>query len=197
MNPLSNLINNLKKLPGVGDKSAQRIAFYILGMPVKEVENISNSMTYSRNSISYCDVCFNITLQSKCFVCNDQKRAVDNICIVAEPKDVFAIEKTGAYLGLYHVLGGVLSPLDGIQPESLRIKELIDRLKNGNFKEVFFAINPTVEGDSTVMYLSSILAPLNLKLTKLAFGLPMGSDIDYVDEITLTKAISLRRTLEN
>ena len=197
MNPLTKLIDNLKKLPGVGDKSAQRIAFFILGMPAKEVESISNAMSYSRNSISYCKVCFNITLQSKCHICVDEKRQSDHICIVAEPKDVFAIEKTGAYLGMYHVLGGLISPLDGIQPESLRIKELIDRLKTGTFNEVFFAINPTVEGDSTVMYLSSILAPLNLKLTKLAFGLPMGSDIDYVDEITLTKAISLRRSIES
>lgn len=197
MNPLSNLIDNLKKLPGVGDKSAQRIAFYILGMPKKEVDQIATSMKFSKESISYCQTCFNITLESQCYICNDMKRSEDHLCIVAEPKDVFAIEKTGAYMGLYHVLGGVLSPLDGIQPESLRINELVNRLKNKSFKEVFFAINPTVEGDSTVMYLSSILSPLNLKLTKLAFGLPMGSDIDYVDEITLTKAISLRRTLDN
>lgn len=196
MNPLTSLIDNLKKLPGVGDKSAQRIAFYILGMPEKEVDSISLSMQNSRKLISYCQTCFNITLKSTCYICNDDKRISDNICIVAEPKDVFAIEKTGAYLGKYHVLGGLISPLDGIQPESLRIKELISRLKQGEFKEVFFAINPTVEGDSTVMYLSSILTPLNLNLTKLAFGLPMGSDIDYVDEITLTKAISLRRTIE-
>ena len=196
MNPLVPLISALKRLPGVGEKSAQRIAFFLLSVPEREVEHIASSMVHTRKAVKYCSVCFNISFEQQCHVCRDDTRIKDNLCIVAEPKDVFAIERTGAYKGMYHVLGGLISPLDGIQPESLRIKELVERLRQTTFTEVFFAINPTVEGDTTVMYISSILAPFKLNLTKLAFGLPMGSDIDYADEITLTKAISARREID-
>lgn len=197
MNPLEPLIASLKQLPGVGDKSAQRLAFYMLGMSKKDIEAMASVMTQTREKIVYCQSCFNISLTDTCYICTDHKRLQQAICIVSEPKDIFAMERTGVYKGLYHVLGGLISPLDGVHPESLRIKELIQRLQENNFEEVIFAINPTIEGDATIMYLSSILESLNLRITKLAYGLPMGSDIDYADEITLAKAISARSIITN
>ena len=196
MNPLQPLIEELKKLPGVGEKSAQRMAFSLLGKDKKSVETFAKTMVTTRNAIKYCSECYNISLNNICHICEDPKRDNSLLCIVSSPKDVFAIEKTQEYNGLYHILGGLLSPLDGIHPESLRIKELITKIKERNFSELLFAINPTVEGDTTIMYLNSLLTPFNITITKLAYGLPMGSDIDYADEITLTKAISARRKID-
>lgn len=195
MNPLEPLIAALKQCPGIGEKSAQRIAFFLLGAPTKDVDKLANTLVESRRTIRHCSTCFNISLQDQCHICSNPKRDRNNLCIVAEPKDVFAIEKTHAYSGVYHVLGGLISPLDGIQPESLRIQELLKRVQTHSFKEILFAINPTIEGDTTTMYLSSLLEPYNLNLTRLSYGLPMGANIDYADEITLTKAISSRRTM--
>ncbi len=192
MNPLEPLISELKRLPGVGDKSAQRLAFFLLSISEKDVQQIATTMVETRKKIIYCQSCFNISLDETCYICADERRLQNTLCIVSEPKDIFAMERTGVYKGLYHVLGGLISPLDGVHPESLRIKELVERLQNQSFDEVVFAINPTVEGDSTIMYLSAILESLNLTITKLAYGLPMGSDIDYADEMTLAKAISSR-----
>ncbi len=192
MNPLEPLISELKRLPGVGDKSAQRLAFFLLSISEKDVQQIATTMVETRKKIIYCQSCFNISLDETCYICADERRLQNTLCIVSEPKDIFAMERTGVYKGLYHVLGGLISPLDGVHPESLRIKELVERLQNQSFEEVVFAINPTVEGDSTIMYLSAILESLNLTITKLAYGLPMGSDIDYADEMTLAKAISSR-----
>mgnify|MGYP001212280176 FL=1 len=192
MNPLEPLISELKRLPGVGDKSAQRLAFFLLRISEKDVQQIATTMVETRKKIIYCQSCFNISLDETCYICADERRLQNTLCIVSEPKDIFAMERTGVYKGLYHVLGGLISPLDGVHPESLRIKELVERLQNQSFEEVVFAINPTVEGDSTIMYLSAILESLNLTITKLAYGLPMGSDIDYADEMTLAKAISSR-----
>ena len=192
MNPLEPLISELKRLPGVGDKSAQRLAFFLLSISEKDVQQIATTMVETRKKIIYCQSCFNISLDETCYICADERRLQHTLCIVSEPKDIFAMERTGVYKGLYHVLGGLISPLDGVHPESLRIKELVERLQNQSFEEVVFAINPTVEGDSTIMYLSAILESLNLTITKLAYGLPMGSDIDYADEMTLAKAISSR-----
>ena len=192
MNPLEPLISELKRLPGVGDKSAQRLAFFLLSISEKDVQQIATTMVETRKKIVYCKSCFNISLDDTCYICADERRLQNTLCIVSEPKDIFAMERTGVYKGLYHVLGGLISPLDGVHPESLRIKELVERLQHQSFDEVVFAINPTVEGDSTIMYLSAILESLNLTITKLAYGLPMGSDIDYADEMTLAKAISSR-----
>tara|TARA_B100000427_G_scaffold324142_1_gene328793 strand:+ start:1681 stop:2274 length:594 start_codon:yes stop_codon:yes gene_type:complete len=192
VNPLEPLISELKRLPGVGDKSAQRLAFFLLSISEKDVQQIATTMVETRKKIIYCQSCFNISLDETCYICADERRLQNTLCIVSEPKDIFAMERTGVYKGLYHVLGGLISPLDGVHPESLRIKELVERLQNQSFEEVVFAINPTVEGDSTIMYLSAILESLNLTITKLAYGLPMGSDIDYADEMTLAKAISSR-----
>ncbi|MDC0036774.1 recombination mediator RecR [bacterium] len=195
MNPLEPLVNQLKKCPGLGEKSAQRIAFFLISISQGNVDAMAKTMVETRANIRYCDTCFNISFEARCHVCKNPKRDAQTLCIVAEPKDIFAIERTGSYQGIYHVLGGLLSPLDGIQPESLRIKELIQRIGNDTFKEIVFAINPTVEGDSTVMYISSLLEPFHVNCTRLAYGLPMGSDIDYADEVTLSKAISARREL--
>tara|TARA_Y100001970_G_scaffold127626_1_gene157655 strand:+ start:5290 stop:5883 length:594 start_codon:yes stop_codon:yes gene_type:complete len=192
VNPLEPLISELKRLPGVGDKSAQRLAFFLLSISEKDVQQIATTMVETRKKIVYCQSCFNISLDDTCYICADERRLQNTLCIVSEPKDIFAMERTGVYKGLYHVLGGLISPLDGVHPESLRIKELVERLQHQSFDEVVFAINPTVEGDSTIMYLSAILESLNLTITKLAYGLPMGSDIDYADEMTLAKAISSR-----
>ncbi len=195
MNPLEPLVNQLKKCPGLGEKSAQRIAFFLISISQGNVDAMAKTMVETRANIRYCDTCFNISFESRCHVCKNPKRDGDILCVVAEPKDIFAIERTGSYQGVYHVLGGLLSPLDGIQPESLRIKELIQRIGQDTYKEIIFAINPTVEGDSTVMYISSLLEPFQVNITRLAYGLPMGSDIDYADEVTLSKAISARREL--
>ena len=195
MNPLEPLISELKRLPGIGDKSAQRLAFFLLSISEKDVQKMAGTMVKTRQAIVYCQTCFNISLSETCYLCKDEKRLQNVLCIVSEPKDIFAMERTGVYKGLYHVLGGLISPLDGVHPESLRIKELVERLQKQSFNEVVFAINPTVEGDSTIMYLSAILEPLKLQITKLAYGLPMGSDIDYADEMTLAKAISSRSVI--
>ncbi len=192
MNPLEPLISELKRLPGIGDKSAQRLAFFLLSIPEKDVEKMSETMVHVRKNVRYCQTCFNISLEPICHICNDDTRTRNTICVVSEPKDIFALERTGVYKGVYHVLGGLISPLDGVHPESLRIKELVQRLQQNSYQEVIFAINPTVEGDSTIMYLTAILEPLKLTISKLAYGLPMGSDIDYADEMTLAKAMSAR-----
>ncbi len=197
MNPLDPLIQELKKWPGIGEKSAQRLAFFLLSLKQNDVTKMAHTMVDTRDSIKYCKDCFNISLHDQCHICSSTKRDRASLCIVAEPKDIFAIEKTHAYTGIYHVLGGLISPLDGVHPESLRIKELIQRIQNNTFHEVLFAINPSIEGDSTSLYLTSLLEPFKLNITKLAYGLPMGSDIDYADEITLTKAISARREITN
>ena len=165
MNPLEPLISELKRLPGVGDKSAQRLAFFLLSISEKDVQQIATTMVETRKKIVYCQSCFNISLDDTCYICADERRLQNTLCIVSEPKDIFAMERTGVYKGLYHVLGGLISPLDGVHPESLRIKELVERLQHQSFDEVVFAINPTVEGDSTIMYLSAILESLNLTIT--------------------------------
>ena len=192
MNPLDPLINSFKKLPGVGERSAQRMAFYVLSMPEKELQTIASDMVAAKRDIRFCDCCFNIATESRCYICLDDERDSSRLCIVSEPKDIFAIEKTASYKGLYHVLGGLISPLDGIHPESLRIEELLGRVREQPFTEILFAISPTVEGDTTMMYLSSLLDRFSIPMTKLAYGLPIGSNIDYADEMTLSKAIDSR-----
>ena len=193
MNPLQPLIEQLKKFPGIGEKSAQRLAFFVLSLSQHEANTMADTISKTKQSIRFCDDCHNISTQPKCHICIDPKRDTTTLCIVAEPKDIFAIERTLAFKGHYHVLGGLISPLDGIQPESLRIKELQHRIKNQHYSEIIFGINATVEGDTTIMYLQSLLDTYNVKTSTLAYGLPIGSDLDYADEMTLTKAISARR----
>ena len=192
MNPLTGLVNQFKKFPGVGQKSAERLAFYILSISQHEVNQLTSEITLTKKNIRYCQTCYNISFEPTCFICSNSTRDKQKLCIVADPKDIFSLEKSNAYNGLYHVLGGLISPLDNIDPESLRINELLSRIKEHSFNEIILAINPSVEGDTTSMYLISLLKSFKIKYTKLAHGLPMGANIDYTDEITLKQAITGR-----
>jgi recombination protein RecR len=194
-NSLQRAIEELSKLPGIGKKSAQRLVFYLLKLPRDEVITLAKSLVDVKDKASYCSVCFNITETNPCAICSNEKRDRSIICVVEEANDVMAFEKTGEYKGLYHVLGGALSPLDGIGPDDLRIKELLSRLTEG-VNEVILANNPNVEGEATALYLSKLISPLGIKLTRIARGIPVGTDIEYADEITLTRALEGRITFE-
>lgn len=193
--PLAQLIEEFQKLPGVGPKSAQRMAYHLLKMPYDEVKKFSQVIIEAKEKIKYCQVCYNLSSQSPCEICANQKREGATICIVAESKDIVAIEKTREFKGLYHVLQGLISPLDGIGPDDLRIKELLERAANEEVKEIILAINPSVEGEATSLYLSRLLKPFGVKITRIAFGLPVGGDLEYADEMTLAKAIEGRTEL--
>lgn len=190
-NSLQRAVEELSKLPGIGKKSAQRLVFYLLKIPRDEVISLAKSLVDVKDKASYCSICFNITEKNPCIICTNSKRDRSILCIVEEANDVMALEKTGEYRGLYHVLGGALSPLDGIGPDDLRIKELLARL-NEQVKEVILANNPNVEGEATALYLSKLIKPLGIKLTRIARGIPVGTDIEYADEITLTRALEGR-----
>ena len=184
-------IHELSKLPGVGQKSAQRHVFYLLKAPQEDVEALAQALLDLKSRVRYCSVCFNITEQDPCSICRDENRDRSVICVVEEPHDLVAFEKTGDYKGLYHCLGGVLSPLDGIGPDDLHIKELLARIDE-NVKEIIIATNPSTEGEATAFYLAKLLRPFNLKLTRIARGIPVGSDLEFADEITLTRALQGR-----
>lgn len=191
--PLAQLIEFFQKFPGIGPKSAQRMAFHLLKMPLSDVQRFSNILVEAKENIHYCDICFNMSASNPCEICSDDRRDKTVICVVAETKDLIAIEKTREYKGLYHVLQGTLSPLDGIGVEDIRIKELLTRVTDENIVEVILALSPSVEGEATSMYITKLLKPFNIKITRIAFGLPIGSDLEYADEITLAKAIEGRR----
>ena len=185
------LVEELSKLPGIGRKTAQRMAFYILKLRRDEALKLSQAILDVKDKVKYCSVCFNITEEDPCNICKDTKRDRSIICVVEEPKDVLALEKTNQYRGLYHVLGGVLSPLDGIGPDDLRTKELMTRLKE-NVKEVIIATNPNVEGEATAIYLAKLIKPLGIKVTRIARGIPAGGELEYADTTTLANAIEGR-----
>ena len=185
------LIEELAKMPGIGRKTAQRITFYILKETKEEAASLSQAILDVKEKVKYCSICFNVTEADPCWVCQDEKRDKTLICVVEEANDVLALEKTAEYKGLYHVLGGALSPLDGIGPDNLRIRELLTRLKD-NVQEVILATNPNVEGEATAIYLSKLIKPLGVKVTRIARGLPVGGDLEYADQVTLTKAIEGR-----
>ncbi|MBN2000880.1 recombination protein RecR [candidate division KSB1 bacterium] len=184
-------IQELSKLPGVGRKSAQRHVFYLLKAPTEQVLALSRVIEELKHRVRYCSVCHNITEQDPCYICTSEKRNRGLICVVEEPNDILAIEKTGEYHGLYHVLGGVLSPLDGVGPDDLRIKELLSRL-DADVKEVIVATNPNTEGEATALYLVRILKPMGIKVSRIARGIPVGSDLEYADESTLSRALEGR-----
>ncbi|OQX54319.1 MAG: recombination protein RecR [Candidatus Cloacimonas sp. 4484_209] len=186
------LVDALRRLPGVGRKTALRLAFYLLKQPKEEVFELAEAIKEAKERIKFCSVCGNITENEVCEICQDPSRDRSTICVVEEPMDLYALEKADFYNGLYHVLGGALSPLDGIGPDDLRIKELIERIKKDNIKEVIIATNPDTEGEATALYLAKILKDLEVKITRIATGLPMGSNIDYADGITLSKAFKSR-----
>ncbi|MCU0642930.1 MAG: recombination mediator RecR [bacterium] len=190
-NSMQRAVEELSKLPGIGKKSAQRLVFYLLKLPREEIVALAKSLVDVKDKASYCSICFNITEKNPCSICMNDHRDRSTICVVEEANDVMAFEKTGEYKGLYHVLGGALSPLDGIGPDDLKIKELLARIKD-EVKEIILANNPNVEGEATALYLSKLITPLGLKLTRIARGIPVGTDIEYADEITLTRALEGR-----
>ncbi|OCL25802.1 recombination protein RecR [Orenia metallireducens] len=192
--PLSQLIGQLSKLPGVGPKTAQRLAFHILGMDQKDAQDLAKSISEIKNKLSYCSICNNLTQNDPCQICSEHRRDKSLICVVEEVKDVIAMEKTGEYKGVYHVLHGAISPIDGVGPEDIKIKSLLPRLDE-NISEVILATDPNVEGEATAMYISKLLKPLGIKVTRIAHGLPVGGDLEYADEVTLSKALEGRREI--
>lgn len=191
--PLANLIDFFQRFPGIGPRSAQRIAFHLLKMPKHEVEKFAQAIITAKETIHYCDICFNMSATDPCEICSSNSRDNSIICVVAETKDLIAIEKTNEYKGKYHVLQGLISPMDGIGAEDIRIKELLQRVADTEIKEVILALSPSVEGEATALYLTKLLKPFNIKVSRIAFGIPIGSDIEFADEITLAKAIECRR----
>ncbi len=192
---LENLIDELTKFPSIGRKTAQRIAMFILKQPKEEVEKLVKAIIDVKEKIRYCSICFNITETDPCPICSNPKRDKTTICVVEEPMDVFAIEKTNEYNGVYHVLGGVINPLEGIGPEDLKIKELVSRISAGGINEVIIALNPSVEGETTSMYVANLIKPFGVKVSRIARGLPIGTALEYADTATIVRAIENRTTL--
>lgn len=189
------LIEQFQKFPSVGPKSAQRMAFHLLKMPKSEVEKFAQSIIEAKENTFACDVCFNMSSTNPCEICKSTSRDRSIICVVSETKDLIAIEKTNEFHGLYHVLQGLISPIDGIGAEDVRIKELLHRLTSDDVKEVILALSPSVEGEATSLYLGKLIKPFGIKITRIAFGLPVGADLEYADEITLARALEGRREI--
>lgn len=192
---IATLIEHFQKFPSIGPKSAQRMAFYLLRMPISEVEKFAQSMIDAKQNTKTCEICFNLSASTPCEICSSPQRDRSTICVVAETKDLIAVEKTNEYKGLYHVLQGLISPMDGIGADDIRIKELLTRLTNEEVKEVILALSPSVEGEATSLYLSKLIKPFGIKISRIAFGLPVGSDLEYADEITIARAIEGRREI--
>ena len=193
--PLTELIAQFERLPGIGRKTAQRLAYNILEQPPERAEKFAEALVNARRKIHFCKVCQGLTDKEVCDICDDSRRDRSVICVVAEPKDVMAFERTREYTGIYHVLHGVISPLDGIGPDQLRIKELMARLGSGEVNEIIMATNPTVEGEATASYISRLVKPMGIKVTRLAYGIPVGGDLEYADEFTLARAIEGRNEI--
>jgi len=192
---VENLINELTKLPGIGRKTAQRLSFFIMGLPEDEALSIANAIIEIKKKARFCRQCFNITEEEICSICMSSQRNKNTICVVEEPSNLIVIENTKIYNGLYHVLLGALSPIDGVTPERLKINELVERVKSGNISEVIIATNPNTKGETTAQYLSQVLKPLGVKITRIAYGLPIGGDIEFADEVTLSKSIEGRNEI--
>jgi recombination protein RecR len=193
---VQDLIDELGRLPGVGPKSAQRIAFHLLAADPADVKRLVHALTEVKDKVRFCRICGNVSEQDECRVCRDPRRDLSVICVVEEPKDVVAIERTREYRGRYHVLGGSISPIDGVGPDELRIRELLPRLADGTVTEVILATDPNLEGEATATYLTRLLKPMGLRVTRLASGLPVGGDLEYADEVTLGRAFEGRRSVE-
>lgn len=193
--PIARLVDELNKLPGIGPKTAQRLAYHIVTAPKQDAHNLARAIVEAREQTRYCSVCCTITDVDPCPICSDEARDKTQLCVVEEPKDVFVLERTREYKGRYHVLHGALSPMDGIGPQDLKIKELLARLQDDVVREVILATDPNVEGEATAMYLARLLKPLGVKVTRMAHGMPVGGDLEYVDEVTLAKALEGRREL--
>jgi recombination protein RecR len=193
--PVARLIDALQRLPGIGPKTAQRLTFYMLKRPPDEVRELGEALFAVKSKITYCSACFNVTDEDPCRICSDARRDPNVICVVEEPNDLLAMERTGEYRGRYHVLLGALSPLDGIGPDDLKIRELLARLDGKETTEVILATNPNVEGEATALYLAKLLRPLAVRITRIARGLPVGGDLEYADQVTLSKALEGRREI--
>ncbi len=192
---IEGLITEFTKLPGIGRKTAQRLSFFVLAMPDQEARALAEAILQVKDRARFCSRCFNITDQDPCEICSDESRDATRICVVEEPSNILAIERTGSFRGTYHVLLGALSPLDGVTPERLKIGELLSRVSNGAVKEVILATNPNTKGEMTAQYLTEVLKPFHIRVTRIAYGLPIGSDIEFADEVTLTKALEGRREM--
>ena len=191
----SKLIDVFKKMPGVGNKSAVRMAYHIISLPDDEVNDIISTIKNAKEKIGYCSICQNTTEQNPCEICSNPKRDKSVICVVEQPKDVVALEKTREFYGTYHVLHGCISPMDSIGPEDLKIKELLERAASGEVSEFIMAISPSIEGEATTMYISRLLKPFDVKVTRIAYGIPVGGDLEYADQVTRAKAIEGRREI--
>jgi len=194
--PVQNLVDELGRLPGVGPKSAQRIAFYLLKAAPEDAKRLANAIVDAKERVSWCRQCFNIAEGERCSFCRDERRESTVLCIVEEPRDIVAIERTAEFRGRYHVLQGAISPIEGIGPEQLRIKELLARIGDEGVEEAILATNPNIEGEATAMYLARLLKPLGVRVTRIASGLPVGGDLEYADEVTLGRALEGRREVD-
>jgi recombination protein RecR len=193
--PLARLIEEFYKLPGIGPKSAQRLAYFILRMPAPEARSLAEAILAVKDKVTLCSTCQNVTEVDPCRICTDAARDRTIICVVEEPLDILALERTGSYHGLYHVLHGAISPMDGIGPDDLKVSELLNRLRSGETQELILATNPNLEGEATSMYLARLIGPLGLRITRLARGLPAGGDLEYADDVTLTRALEGRQEM--
>jgi recombination protein RecR len=193
--PLAKLIDQFRRLPGIGPKSAQRLAFHLLHLPYEDAVRLADAIVEARNKLTYCSQCFNLTESDPCEYCRSEYRDRSTICVIQDPRDIAAIEKTREYKGLYHVLQGAISPMEGIGPDQIRIQELLGRLAADEVKELILATSPNVEGEATAMYIARLVKPLGIKVTRIAHGMPVGGDLEYVDEVTLIKALEYRREM--
>ena len=194
-NIIEKLITELMKLPGIGRKTAQRLAFFILAMPSEEAKGISKAINEVKEKARFCTKCFNITDTDLCSICSSNSRDGSKLCVVEEPSNILVIERSGSFKGLYHVLLGALSPIDNMTPEKLKIKELVERIEKDGIKEIILATNPNTKGEMTAQYIRELLKPFDIKVTRIAYGLPMGGDIEFADEVTLSKALEGRREM--
>lgn len=192
---LQKLIDELGKLPGVGPKSAQRIAFHLIKIPEQEALSLADAIQQAKQKVRFCEICFNMSDEAICEICSDSQRDSSLVCVVEEPRDIVALERTREYKGLYHVLQGAINPIDGIGPEQLKIRELLERLKGNTVVEVILCTNPNIEGEATAMYLAKLIEPLGIQVSRIASGLPVGGDLEYADELTLGRALEGRRNI--
>lgn len=193
--PITRLIEEFSKLPGVGRKTAQRLAFHVINMNINDVESLSKAIVEAKREVKYCSICCNIADKEICSMCSNKNRDDSVICVVEDPRDVAAMERTREFKGKYHVLNGVISPMDGIGPDMIKVKELILRLGTQDVKEIIMATNPTIEGEATAMYIARLIKPMGIKVTRIAHGLPVGGDLEYADEVTISKALEGRREI--
>lgn len=194
-NKVTKLIEELSKLPGIGGKSAQRLAFYIVNMPFEKAKALTDSILDVKQSIKYCSICCNITDTDPCHICSNEKRDKTTIMVVEDPRDMAAYEKTREYKGMYHILNGAISPMTGVTPQDIKIKELLERLKDDKIEEVILATNPNIEGEATAMYIGRLLKPMGIKVSRIAHGVPVGGDLEFVDEVTLSRALQGRQPI--